>query len=174
MLFHKNLHNVQVFVKKPDHVPCCRRRVCLLSGQTPGLYAHRVSRVNNTRYAVPDQAGHSASGRVVPDILFGEKVARSATFSPKRSKLNQLFPQKVALWATFWGKSQITYHAAAGESAVHSRQPPRFETDRVTRVNKRCGNGPIQAAKVALTSTVRPASRTDVATSPWPNVPCSA
>ncbi len=37
----------QNFVKKIDHVPCCRRRFCRSPGETPGLNTHRVSPVSN-------------------------------------------------------------------------------------------------------------------------------
>jgi len=69
-----------------------------------GPNAHHVTHVNDTTYAVVDPTGDSASGRVVPDILFGEKVARSTTFSPKRLKLNHLFPKKLLIEQLFWEK----------------------------------------------------------------------
>jgi hypothetical protein len=51
------------FLEKDTKVPCCRRRVWPPSGEMSGLYAHRVTPVINTSYAVPDLQGHVASGR---------------------------------------------------------------------------------------------------------------
>jgi hypothetical protein len=55
------------------------------------------------RYAVAHPKGIFASGRAEPTILFGKKVAWSATFFPKRSK---------------------KYHAAAGEAGFHLVKRP--------------------------------------------------
>jgi hypothetical protein len=41
----------------------CRRRIRLSSDETSGSHVNRVTRVNNTRYAVIDSTGDSASGR---------------------------------------------------------------------------------------------------------------
>ncbi len=45
-LFHKNIHTVNVFVKKTDHVPRCRWRIGLPPGQMSSLCPHRVTRVS--------------------------------------------------------------------------------------------------------------------------------
>jgi hypothetical protein len=47
----------QIFVKKTENVPCCRRRIGASFDQTPGLYVHRVTRISDTTYAVVDLAG---------------------------------------------------------------------------------------------------------------------
>ena len=44
----KHLHKVQHFGAKDQKVPCCRRRIGLPSGETPGLNTHRVTRVSLT------------------------------------------------------------------------------------------------------------------------------
>ncbi len=41
-VFPKFLHNMQKFREKDTSVPCCRRRIGLPSGETPGLHVHRV------------------------------------------------------------------------------------------------------------------------------------
>jgi hypothetical protein len=41
--FIKNSHLVRIFYEKEKNVPCCRRRIGLPPGQTPGLHAHRVT-----------------------------------------------------------------------------------------------------------------------------------
>jgi len=75
MLFHKKLHKVQLFVKKIEKVPRCRRRVGFSSGETFDLNTHRVSRVNYTK------RGHSTGYRHgTPDAPIAYSCAVSGQF----------------------------------------------------------------------------------------------
>jgi len=89
-----------MFVKKIKELPCCRRRRPLSSCQMCSLNTHRVTPVNDTRYAVTDLAAHFASGRADQDILLHKHVGLCATCLCKR---------------------QIKYHAAAGASGFRFR-----------------------------------------------------
>jgi hypothetical protein len=66
--------------KRINKYHSCRRRFCRSSGETLDLDSHRVPRVIYPTYAVPDQAGHSASGRAEDIMLFHKNVALCATF----------------------------------------------------------------------------------------------
>jgi hypothetical protein len=50
--FSQKNSRCEFFCEKEKSVPCCRRRVGLATGQTPGLHIHRVTAVNYMSYAV--------------------------------------------------------------------------------------------------------------------------
>jgi len=78
VFFTEMLHIVQHFCEKDKRIPCCRRRRLSLWEYMSDLYAHCVTPVNNTRYAVTNPKRNFASGRAVPDILFQRIFARCA------------------------------------------------------------------------------------------------
>jgi len=70
----------QNFVNKKKQYHAAAGEICRSPGETPGLMNHRVTRVNDTSYAVTDSKGHFASGRVEDLFLFHKNVALRATF----------------------------------------------------------------------------------------------
>ncbi len=73
----------QMFVKKTEKVQCCRRRIGASSDQTPGVYAHRVTRVKYRSYAVPDPQENCASGRAEDSDLFHKNSHEMQAFCEK-------------------------------------------------------------------------------------------
>jgi hypothetical protein len=78
-------------LEKDKKVPCCRRRIGLPSGQTPGLPTHRVTRVP-WRYAVTDPEKHFASGRVEDSRSCSQKNSQSEFFC-EQDKKSTMLPQ---------------------------------------------------------------------------------
>ncbi len=90
--------------EKEKTVPCCRRRRLPLWAYISDLYAHRVTPVIYTSYAVgsksrrlPGQLARFASGRVEWNSLIPEHVALRATCSGIRQKRTMLPQAKYAV-----------------------------------------------------------------------------
>jgi len=93
--FTKCLHVVQTFREKDHSVPCCRRRFCRSSGQTPGLHVNRVSPVIYRTYALDDQTGrlilvtacfaHSSKAKILLGLVHISRIihTRYAVTDPK-------------------------------------------------------------------------------------------
>jgi hypothetical protein len=50
ILFHEMLHNVQHFVKKKKHIPCCRRRIGTFIPANAWFETNRVTRASESRH----------------------------------------------------------------------------------------------------------------------------
>jgi len=79
MLSHNIFHEVKNVVRKIHEVPCCRRRRLLLWEYVSDFYAHRVTCVIYTSYAVAHAKGMFASGRAEDSMLVHKHVAQYAT-----------------------------------------------------------------------------------------------
>ncbi len=83
--------------------------VCVSSGETLSLIAHRVTRIYYRTYAVGSESGVHLDER--PD-------------APPAGRKILFFAQKICTSANFLCKRSITYHAAAGESGFYRVKHP--------------------------------------------------
>ena len=86
--FFTNIWLTEPNVREKDKkVPCCRRRRLPLWEHMSDLYAHRVTRVNNTRYVVPPWGTGFASGRAEETIFFHKNLHIVQIFVKKDKKV---------------------------------------------------------------------------------------
>ncbi len=113
--FSQKKSHCEFFCEKGKKAPCCRRRFCHSPGEMPGLMNDRVSRVNNTTYAVAHPKGNFASGRAEDSILFHKILHIVQNFVKKIHKVPCCRRRNVPLLG----------------------QTSSLGTDRVSRINNR-------------------------------------